>query len=69
MIEPIIPAALAVKDAPGDFVTNTAVESARRTAARLVSASTLLEGWVRAGKLRIAAALYDLDNGSVAFIS
>ena len=42
MIEPIVPAALAVRDQPGDFVTNAAKESARRTAARLTAASTLL---------------------------
>ncbi len=69
MIEPIIPAALAVKDAPGDFVTNAAKESARRTAARLVSASTLLESLIEAGKLKIVAGLYDLDKGSVDFLT
>ena len=40
MIEPILPAALAVRDSPGDFVNNTAKESARRTAKRLTAAST-----------------------------
>jgi len=33
MIEPILPAALAVRSEPGDFVNNAAKESARRTAA------------------------------------
>ena len=32
MIEPIVPAALAVRDQPGDFTDNAAAESARRTA-------------------------------------
>ena len=32
MIAPIVPAALAVRDQPGDFVDNAAKESARRTA-------------------------------------
>ena len=42
MIEPIVPAALAVKDQPGDFTDNAAKESARRTVARLPAASTIL---------------------------
>ena len=32
MIEPIVPAALAVRNEPGDFVNNAAKESAKRTA-------------------------------------
>ena len=35
MIAPIVPAALAVRDDPGDFVDNAAKESAKRTAASL----------------------------------
>ena len=34
MIEPIMPAALAVRNEPGDFADNTAKESAKRTAGR-----------------------------------
>ena len=33
MIEPIVPAALAVRNDPGDFTDNAAKESAKRTAA------------------------------------
>ena len=33
MIEPIVPAALAVRNDPGDFANNAAKESAKRTAA------------------------------------
>jgi carbonic anhydrase len=69
MIEPIIPAALAVRDAPGDFVNNTAKESARRTAARLTSASALLAGLVDKGKLKIGAAIYDLESGVVTHLT
>ncbi len=46
MIEPIVPAALAVRNEPGDFVNNAAKQSAQRTAARLMTASTLLTGLV-----------------------
>ena len=68
MIGPILPAALAVRDNPGDFVNNTAKESAKRTAGRLTAASTLLTGLADAGKLKIAAAIYDLETGLVTYL-
>jgi carbonic anhydrase len=68
MIEPIIPAALSAKGEAGDFVNNTAVASARRTVERLGSASTVLSGLVSAGKLRMIAAIYDLESGKVSFL-
>ncbi len=63
MIDPILPAAIAVRNAPGDFVNNAAKESAKRTAARLTATSTLLAGLAGSGKLKIAAAIYDLESG------
>jgi carbonic anhydrase len=68
MIEPILPAVLAVRAEPGDFVNNAARESAKRTAARLTAASTLLAGLAGQGKLKIAAAIYDLETGIVAYL-
>ena len=68
MIEPIVPAAIAVRDRPGDFVTNTVTESARRTARRLTDASRLLGKLDEEGALRIVAAVYDLDSGTVGFL-
>jgi carbonic anhydrase len=68
MIDPILPAAIAVRNAPGDFVTNTAKESAKRTAARLTATSTLLAGLAGSGKLKIAAAIYDLQSGVVSYL-
>ena len=68
MIEPILPAALAERDEPGDFVNNTAEESAERTAKRLTAASTLIAGLAGAGKLKIAAAIYDLETGAVKYL-
>ena len=68
MIEPIIPAALAVKDQPGDFADNTAKESARRTAARLATSSKLLSDAVGAANLKIVAAIYDLKSGVVSWL-
>jgi carbonic anhydrase len=69
MIEPILPAALAVRSEPGDFVDNAAKESARRTAARLMTASTLIAGLAGQGKLKIVAAIYDLQTGVVAYLA
>jgi carbonic anhydrase len=68
MIDPILPAAIAVRSEAGDFVNNAAKESARRTAKRLTTASTLLAGLAGAGKLKILAAIYDLKTGVVAYI-
>jgi carbonic anhydrase len=68
MIEPILPAALAVRSNPGDLVNNAAKESAKRTAARLTTASTLIGGLAAAGKLKIEAAIYDLETGIVSYL-
>ncbi len=68
MIEPIIPAALAVRDQPGDFANNAAKESAKRTAARLPATSSLISGPIAAGKLKVVAAIYDLQTGVVTYL-
>jgi carbonic anhydrase len=68
MIEPILPAALAVQKDSGDFVNNTARESAKRTAGRLAALSTLVTGLVDAGKLKVTSAIYDLHTGVVTYL-
>ena len=68
MIEPIVPAALAVKNDAGDFVNNAAQASAKRTAARLAAASTLIAGLAGAGKVKIVPAIYDLKSGVVSYL-
>ena len=68
MIEPIVPAALAVRNDPGDFTNNAAKESAKRTASGLTAASTLIADLVSKGKVKIAAAIYDLDTGVVTYL-
>src|SRR5262245_33715124 len=68
MVQPIIPAATAVRGKPGDFVDNAVRESARRTAQRLGTASPILSHLVKAGKLKIVAARYDLDEGKVEYL-
>jgi carbonic anhydrase len=68
MINPILPAALAVRDEAGDFVTNAAKESARRTAKGLASLSTILSEAVNAGRVKILAGIYDLASGEVTYL-
>ena len=67
MLEPIIPAALAAKGKPVDFVDNAVRENARRTAARIVSASNIVADLVKDGKVKVVAGRYDLDDGRVEF--
>lgn len=69
MIEPIVPAALAVKDAGGDFVTAAVKENARRTAARIVEHSALIADLVKSGKVAIVSAYYELDSGRVTILA
>ena len=68
MIEPIVPAALAARGEEGDYVDNTARKSATRTAERLPAASGLISALVSAGKLKIVAAIYDLQSGVVTYM-
>jgi carbonic anhydrase len=68
MIEPILPAALAVQKDPGDFINNTAKESAKRTAGRLVASSTLIASLLATGKLKVTSAIYDLQTGVVSYL-
>jgi carbonic anhydrase len=68
MIEPILPAALAARGEPGDYVDNTAKLSAERTAQRLPAMSTIISGLVESGKLKIVAAIYDLETGVVTYL-
>jgi carbonic anhydrase len=68
MIAPIVPAAFAVRDQAGDFVDNAAKESARRTAKLVTAVSPLMADLAKAGKVKTAAAIYDLETGVVTFL-
>jgi carbonic anhydrase len=68
MIEPIVPAALAVRNDPGDFANNSAKESAKRTAANLPTVSKIVSDLVGADKVKIVAAIYDLQTGVVTYL-
>ena len=68
MIAPIVPAALAVRNDPGDFANNAAKESAKRTAEKVPSLSPIVGGLVGAGKVKVTAAIYDLETGVVTYL-
>lgn len=67
MVEPILPAVLAVRDQPGDLLDNAVRENVRRIVARLKTSDTLLNGPMAEGRLKIVGARYDLDTGEVDF--
>lgn len=68
MLQPIVPVAAAMSSKPGDFVDNTVRESARRTAKHLATASPIVANLVKAGKVKVLAARYDLDDGRVEYL-
>lgn len=68
MVDAIVPAARAVKGKPGDFVDNTVRESAIRTARKIASDSKIVSSLVKAGKVKVMAGRYDLDDGKVEFL-
>ncbi len=69
MVNAIVPAARAVYRKPGDFVDNAVRESAKRTAAKIASRSPIFSRFVKAAKVKVVAACYDLDDGRVEFLS
>lgn len=69
MVRAIVPAAEAVKGKPGDFVDNAVRESARRTAVQIATKSKIVAGLVKAGKVKVLAARYDLEDGKVEYLS
>jgi carbonic anhydrase len=68
LVSAIVPAAEAVYKKPGDFVDNAVRENARRTAAE-VGRSEIVSHLVKANKVKVLAARYDLDDGKVEFLS
>ena len=67
MVEPIVPAVLKVQSQPGDLLDNAVRENVRRTVQRLRTSEALLAEALKAKKLRIVGARYDLDDGDVDF--
>ena len=69
MVKAIVPAAMAVKGKPGDFLDNAVRESAKRTAMQIATKSKIVAGQVKAGKVKVVAAYYDLENGKVEYLT
>lgn len=69
LAQTIVPAARAVQGKPGDFVDNTVRESARLTAEAVARTSKIMADAMAGGKVKIVAARYDLDDGSVEFFA
>ena len=65
MVKAIVPAALAVRNQPGDFVDNTVRESAKRTALQIATKSPIIAPLVKKGSVKVVAGRYDLDDGKV----
>jgi len=69
MVETIVPAARKVEKAAGDFVDNTVRENARQSAKKIETDSKIVADLVKAGKVMVLAARYDLDDGRVEYLT
>jgi carbonic anhydrase len=69
MVNAIFPVAKAVYGKPGDFVDNTVRESAKRTVKTIATKSQIVSHLIKADKVKVLAARYDLHNGRVEFLT
>jgi carbonic anhydrase len=69
MVHAIVPAAKAVYRKPGDFLDNAVHESAKRTAGKIAAKSKIVSQLVKATKVKVVAAYYNLDDGRVEFLT
>jgi carbonic anhydrase len=69
MVKPIVPAAMAVRNKPGDFVDNAVRESAKRTATQVATKSPVIAPLVKSGTVKVIAARYDLDDGKIEYLA
>ncbi len=68
MVQPIVPAVLdAWRMGGGTLLHNSVIANAKRVATRLQTQSPVIQEALRAGKLKIVPAHYDLDDGEVDF--
>lgn len=67
MVQPILPVALKALYTSKDFVGQTVIDNARSGAERIIEESPIVAHLVKAGKVRIVAAVYDIDTGDVSF--
>jgi carbonic anhydrase len=69
MVNAIVPAAKAVYGKPGDFVDNAVRESVKRTAMTIATKSAIVSHLIKAHKVEVLGARYDLDSGRVEFLT
>lgn len=68
MLLPLVPAALATREQPGDWIDNTVRENVRRVTKTLRSCDQpILYPPQHAGELMVVGAVYDLETGMVDF--
>ena len=69
MVKPIVPAVKAISKKEGDMVDNAVRENARMTAEKIKTQSPIIVHLIKAGKVKVVAARYDLDDGKVEFFA
>lgn len=70
MLGPIVPAVLSVRDRPGDRIEHAVRANVDRAVARLrLGAEPVISEPLRAGRLRVVGAAYNLDTGLVDFFN
>ena len=69
VLQAITPAVEKVKGQPGDLVDNAVRANVEMVVGRLKAAQPLLADCVKAGRVRIVGARYDLDTGWVDLIA
>lgn len=68
LVATIRPAAAAVKDKPGDTLENAIRANVERGVERLKGLDPILAGPVKAGKVKVVGAVYDLRDGKVSVL-
>ena len=68
MVQPIVPAVLSVRNAPGNLLDNAVRANARRVAVRLKTQSSVIRDALDARTVKIVAARYGLEEGEVSWM-
>lgn len=67
MVQPILPAAIATREEPGDWLDNAVRRNVVNVVERLKVSGKLIQEPLASGALKIIGARYDLDDGRVSF--
>jgi len=68
LVELLRPSINSVKDGGGDVVDNAVAANAKRTARLIRGSRPVLNKLVKAGKVKVVAARYDLDSGEITLL-